>query len=275
MSYSIRYTNILATAKNGSYMFSWPDELSESSRLYIENIIYNQNKIAVNINNENLRKQALEDNIYFLIFEEGAVVFCLRAYQDANNCETVLMGMYISKKYITTAWLMLNKVITFVKNYDFAIDSLAGEVYESDLDYVITKAERKMDSSIIKIDNSPYSFAIGLFDPKITNVEFYPCKYINSIAVNADCFTDETLSRVVESDCEFDEYLDEEYQKFLIERHNSQEKHSIRDIFKRKESHSLWDLRKTNIYGDDVKELDFLEDKKIIPFSRIREAIEL
>lgn len=73
--------------------------------------------------------------MYFLLFEEGATLFCIREILSENGVAgAALMGMFIRREYLSTSWLMMNVLINFCREYDFQIDSLEGEVYENELE---------------------------------------------------------------------------------------------------------------------------------------------
>lgn len=49
MSYSVKFSPIYGMYNGTTYEFNWPNELSERNQLLIQNIVYDYNKLAFNI----------------------------------------------------------------------------------------------------------------------------------------------------------------------------------------------------------------------------------
>ena len=281
MSYSIKYSSVTALYGDVDYDYHWPSELADESRQCIKRILFDYNKLAFELEKDNSRVGDYSNNIYFFNFEEGSVLFCLRENDGIACMHASAMGMYIKREYLSTAWLMLDKLISFVRTYDFEVDSLNGLVFEHELDYIHNEITNKLDCSYIwNYDETPYSFAVAMLNPNIDGVRYYPTEMTLDKVINGlDYFKIKSLENIFSSSHLYNKSIfcggSNEY---CIERYyDEHSRRGLADFFSRRNSdsqYSLWAMRKTSDGKNQVVNLKCLDKEKMVRFCKILDVMK-
>jgi|GEM_PF-2100912 hypothetical protein len=277
MSYSVKFSPIYGMYNGTTYEFNWPNELSERNQLLIQNIVYDYNKLAFNIEKSTDEAVDYSQNVYFLLFEEGATLFCIREILSENGVAgAALMGMFIRREYLSTSWLMMNVLINFCREYDFQIDSLEGEVYENELEDLYDNTCEKMNCSFALDNSKPYSFSIAVINPRINGVKFFPLeRTIDSRLLDSDIFKLKSLdnafgSRYVNKRNVNGVFEDE----CLIKRNTNSGGMSFREILLgRKREFPQWVVQRRNQGVICEKELKIDRSKKLVRFQDLIDMI--
>lgn len=275
MSYSVRYTPFSAIYDEG-YIYDWPDGLSKEGREYLKKILIDNNRLSLSLSELDVNED-MSDNRYFIRLSKGAVLFRLGEHQGDACKDTAIIGIYIEEDYVTTAWLMIDKLMTFLYSEQLFEDT-DGEyvVYEDLLDEIYEGYE-----SDHKINENGevmlYSFAISIMDPHIPNVKHYPLpmteELINRATNAADNKSLEAVfnsKKILQPDDSFNRY-----KGFCIERNTDEAGHvSLKDILFRRTpaSHSLWKL--TDLKRAESFELESVEDGKMVKFRNLLSEVD-
>lgn len=281
MSYAVKYKSIFASYGEVEYNYHWPEELSEASRQCIQKILYDYNKLAFELEKADEESVEYSKNIYLFHFEEGSVLFCLQGYDGTPCSYASVAGMFIDREYLSTAWLMLDKLISFILVYDFSKDSLNGLVYENELDFITENIETNQDYSYIWTGvEEPFSFAIALLNPKLEEVKYFPFELsLDKILDGLDYFKVKNLEKVLATKSVYS--VGTSYSNvsdYWIERYpEEKKKKSLFDYFPQKNkgiNHSLWVMKKSTGTDSEITELKCLDDEKMVRFKKIKLAME-
>lgn len=276
MSYSIRCSNFFSIEKDDGYDIIWPNDLSETNRIYLENILFDQNKKNTFLFNRESLATSVNDNCFFLILDDGGVLFHLKNACHGDLC-TNIEGLFIPKMYLSTAWIMIDKLAVYVLNGEFDELFESEVLYENDLDEFIEKTghayQLPFDISHYEV---PFSFAIALVNPRIPTVEFYPCKSLaDMMNISQDKRKKDDLDHdVYESDDHSITALGNT-QDFVIERFHPK-KGLVRNILgSASGSYTNWSMRYTGPYpmANRVEMIKFLNSGKPVRFNRITELM--
>jgi len=175
MSYKVCFENISAIYNGQDYSYKWSDLMREESIDIIKSILFDHNNIAVSLEagSENISK--INDNMYFLAFEEGAVLFKLEVEENQGLPFARLQGMFFEHIYVTTAWLLIDRLKVLLQFINEAKYCELCEITENELDELAENSGLESQSEINPLGSVDlYSFAIGAKNPNITGVEFYP-----------------------------------------------------------------------------------------------------
>ncbi|MBR6146866.1 MAG: hypothetical protein IKQ44_00760 [Lachnospiraceae bacterium] len=275
MSYSIKYSPFSAYFDRG-YIYDWPHALSDEGKELIKKILRDNNALALNLSQLEVSED-MSDNRYFIILPEGALLFRLGEHQGEKYNDTAIIGIFIEKEYVSTAWLMINKLMSYIySEYLYQNDEEQCVVYEDILDEIhssITFDDIPID---LEYDEKPYSFAISAIDPKIPNVRHYPLQIttelINRVTNLAD---DRSLEPVFNS--KKITQVDEEsnlYKGVYIERYIDSNNHGFlkeRLFINWGGAHSSWVVSRA---GDAMtSELECILEGKVTKFSKLKSEI--
>lgn len=171
--YSIKLNYFSVYFNGENYIYEWPSELSDDSKKIIETTLYRGNRLLINYPNEK-HVDFLGGNVYFYIFEEGAVLFKLIDICCSSCITNEIEGVFISKKYVETAWFFINELVGFLHSKEFYDYQSDGIIYEDDLLKVYNRD--KTSKKLLNNENAdiPYSFAISIFNPGIDGVTYIP-----------------------------------------------------------------------------------------------------
>ncbi len=253
----------------------WPEELPEGSKKCIEKILFGHNKNILKYGLTGGQESLYNDNSFLLIFEEGGVIFNLRVDEDNTLCASV-EGMFIPWMYMPTAWLMINKLMAYVRTNTFDEYYEMKCLYEKELDEYLEEHNVEYSLPFDRAHNDiPFSFAVALGDPDIPGVRFFPCGSavgsLPPIKTNSEDVSDELVTCLEISEPDTPAYDAD----FVIERLHSVHPFSRKDLNEKKIGFTNWAMKYVGTYpmNKRIEALRFLNSGKAVRFNRIREIM--
>lgn len=282
MSYNVKLTKFFGWHENEGYAFEWPRQISKNSRNVIRSIVYKHNRLAMHLRENQSGTEGLLDNTYFLIFEEGAVLFRIVEHKNDMCIGSAVLGLYIDLDYLPTAWLMIDKLDRYL--HAEGLEELTecmnravweGEIERASMEVMISEEELdqippmswKRPPLNESGNKEPISFAVSMIDPEIDNVFYYPNDFakdvLDDFAKKMDLKNLEQLfSSVIFTN---EKKIEETEDTFTISRNLvEKEKRGIKSIFSFKDKQD-----KPATWACNEKELLCLEAGKPVLFSKL------
>ncbi len=272
MSYSIMYSRMSAFFLDEEYSFFWPEKVSESSRTLLKNILYSYNRKYLRMEKCGLDQRQLPGGVYFFLLEEGAVLFKVGGYESDTCYGAALIGLFFEREYVTTAWLMIDKLVRLITVGDL---DLLGEDKASEKEIDELFQGKNCRDFLINPNGEEqlYSFAIAPMDPCRNGVRYFS-NFNGKAEMDraAGHRKNNTFESVFSLKSIFrDQLLEDKYENVYLERTEKEKT----GFFKLSSFGRTWGIRSSDDC-DKVcfKELECIEDGKAISFSALVDEVD-